>query len=170
MKPENAHFISLCWHSVWLVFFLGSSGVFLGRIEGEPGNMTQSWAIRVKELATAGRLGGKHAWPLCYARWGVPSSRHPVTPGKLRWLHNKTLWLQEGSSIAFGLRAWQGVLFLQVRIFLEGALPGAYFLKKWFPVNLSLKTFQLQRTTWKRGRNGESQVFKNADNFQIPVN
>lgn len=35
MKPGDAHHISLCWHSVLLVFSLGSSGVPLCRIEGD---------------------------------------------------------------------------------------------------------------------------------------
>lgn len=91
MKPENAHLISLCWLLVLLVVFFCCCcwwwGGGAGRLQwnlmvqdrGRPRNMTQSWAMCGKEPDMGRRRGGKCAWPLCNARWGVPV--HPVTLG-----------------------------------------------------------------------------------------
>lgn len=98
MKPENAHLISLCWHLVLLVFFLGIQWSFFVQDSGRPKNKTQLWADHVKELDGAPRSEGKHAWPLCYIRWVSLTLLTQWPQASWEGLQNKTLWQHEGSS------------------------------------------------------------------------
>lgn len=157
VKPENTHIMSLCWRLV-LLFFLGVQGVSLCRIAGDletwPSSGQFTWWTRTWLPGPEGNMLG-----LCATRNGCPCLSSPGDPRPAEKAYEiRPSGGMRTPPIAFTLIALQGGLFLPVKVFLESTPHLEPGYSEHFPVNLSL-TFHLQRPTWKRGRNGESQVF-----------
>lgn len=154
MKPENAHLISLRWHLVLLGFCFGVWWSLSVRGWGGPGNKTQPRAGRAEELGT-----GKPARPLCCSRWGVPSPYKTRPSGNTGLLPLPLLWWPyRECSFCRWAETW------------TASSTWNLVIHKHFPqLNFTLKTFHLQRQTWKMAEMANPKFLKRPITFQIPV-